>query len=362
MNLKQLEFKYNLRKCHKLNDKKQLERTYNNAVSLDITGFDNRITFIDECNSILKEMDHKNYEAFTNRVYGLVIKNNELLDYVIELLDNSRNFNLLFRILEDSSIKKSEQNIKTIVSRLYKVYALDVNKEIYLVNNYRKYVDISWIEDFICHFNDAHYIYTFCKNVECHDLKKLENTLLSTNDIEYIYKFLFIKNVDVSILEDYILSSGNNKYVLKLLDVPQIDNDKIEKYILNSNDSKMIFDYLINYNCNFEFIMKLVDLHNYELLYKLKSSIILSKEISDLIDIELMKSNNELYICSVIINDIDSINNLFGNVNNMLIYLCNKYREEKNVKWIKLYDQLKSKTDTSIFNSYYEYIKKIKTN
>ena len=35
MNFKELEFKYNLKKCYKTGDKKQLEKTYKLASSLD---------------------------------------------------------------------------------------------------------------------------------------------------------------------------------------------------------------------------------------------------------------------------------------------------------------------------------------
>lgn len=390
MSFEQIKLKYYLHKCQKIENfkleksKSLLFKTYELSIKNDKDCFKNQTIFVNNCIEKIHELKYNDKIPFTDIVYNCIIyklkRNNKLnslleteeyLNKILDLLIEGKNYDLLFNILQNGVdifsignsfdneyMINSKESINKIIKAIMEGDYLNIDKQLYIAKNYREYISIKKIEDVICYFKIPHHIYSFALNIDGANIKRLENAIIETNDIGFIYKFAFISGSDISRIEDYILNVKSNEYIIKLFNIPGCDIEKIENYIFNSKDPKLIYNYIVNYSYNESALKKFIDMHDYDLLYKLRNNknIFLTKEMRNLIDQELFNSDNELYFCSSIIENEKYIDEIFGCKDNMLLFLANKYCEEKKTNWIKLYNKLKSQMDNKLFDNYYNYL------
>ena len=84
--------------------------------------------------------------------------------------------------------------------------------------------------------NDYQTMYTFAMEIDC-DKTLITEKIAKSGIAKWMYFLAWAKGVDIKLLEDSILETGDINYIYMFgLDVPQANKERIAKYILQSGN------------------------------------------------------------------------------------------------------------------------------
>ena len=144
--------------------------------------------------------------------------------------------------------------------------------------------NIRTIENSILDKNDAFLSYLFAKEIEGASINKHLKVVASSRDYQTIYSFAMEIECDKTTLVEAIKNSGMAKWMYFVTYAKGVDAKLLEDAILNTNDLRYIFNFALNTNCNrSKFIRKIVESKNLDYISQLGKLGVKSEERNILI-------------------------------------------------------------------------------
>lgn len=144
--------------------------------------------------------------------------------------------------------------------------------------------NIRTIENSILDKNDAFLSYLFAKEIEGANIDKHLEVVASSKDYQTIYSFAMEVECDKTMLVESIKNSGIAKWMYFVTYAKGVDATLLEDAILNTDDLRYIFNFALNTNCNrSKFIRKIVESNNLDYISQLGKLGVKSEERNILI-------------------------------------------------------------------------------
>ncbi len=89
--------------------------------------------------------------------------------------------------------------------------------------------------------NDYQIMYTFAMEIEC-DKTPIQNAIIKSKNAKWIYFLSWAKGVDIKLLEDAIIETGDLYYIYRFgVDVPGANQERIAKLIIANGNIEYMY-------------------------------------------------------------------------------------------------------------------------